>query len=129
MKKKLYFLDELMLLNLPSNQYVVFGSGPLAAKGLRYVNDLDIIVMPDLWNKLEEKYRDKKVKDDVIRIGNIEIFKSWIPPFENTKELIDTADVIDGIRFVKLEYVLKWKQMLNREKDKEDIKLIQDYLK
>jgi hypothetical protein len=42
--------------------------------------------------------------------------------------LVDTADIIEDIRFVKLEHVLNWKRMMGREKDLKDIGLIETYL-
>ena len=60
-------------------------------------------------------------------IGNIEIFNNWLP-FKDINVLIDSADIIEGFRFVKLEYVLEWKKFLGREKDLIDIKLIENYL-
>jgi hypothetical protein len=42
--------------------------------------------------------------------------------------LIEEADVIDGIRFVKLADVIDWKKTQCREKDLYHVKLIEDYL-
>jgi hypothetical protein len=42
--------------------------------------------------------------------------------------LIDTADVIDGLRFVTLALVLAWKRESLRPKDLADIKVIEAYL-
>jgi len=120
------FLEELKKLNLPPDQYAVFGSGPLAIRGLRENEDLDIIVKPELWEKLAKEH--KPVKDCLIVIGNIDILKHWKPWFIEVNKLIDTADIIDGIRFVKLEYVLEWKKKRGKEKDKKDIELIEEYL-
>ncbi|MBW3004516.1 hypothetical protein KY310_01675 [Candidatus Woesearchaeota archaeon] len=120
------FLDELKKLNLPTDKYAVFGSGPLAIRGLRENEDIDILVKPELWEKLAKEH--KLVRDCLIEIGNISILKHWEPWLTNRDELIDTADVIAGIRFVKLEYVLEWKKKRNSEKDQKDIELIEEYL-
>lgn len=47
---------------------------------------------------------------------------------DEAKELIKNADILNGIRFVKLEKVLEWKKAFNRPKDQEDIKLIEKFL-
>jgi len=121
------FLDEIKKLNLPKNKFVIFGSGPLVIRDLRKNKDIDIIVKEDLWKELIKKY---KVKDNkLIEIGNMEIFKDWKPWFNDANKLIDDADIIEGFRFVKLKYVLKWKKEFNREKDRRDVKLIENYLK
>jgi hypothetical protein len=118
---------ELKNLNLPPDQFAIFGSGPLGIRGLKESNDLDIIVKEDLWNELSKKYPVQNEK--LITIGEIEFYKHWKPWYDNTDFLIDTADIIDGIRFVKLEQVLKWKKEYNREKDIADVKLIEEYLR
>jgi hypothetical protein len=120
-------LDELRKLNLPSDQYAIFGSGPIAIRGIREGNDIDLIVKPQLWKKLLNKYPLKNEKSIVI--DKLEIFKDWSPWFNETNELVDNADIFDGIRFVKLKYVLLWKKKFAREKDLKDVILIEDYLK
>ena len=119
-------LEELKKLNLPVDQYAVFGSGPMAIRELRENEDIEILVKPELWEKLAKEH--KLVRDDLIIIGNINIFKHWEPWLKNRDELIDTADIIDGIRFVKLEYVLEWKKKMGRGKDQKDIELIEEYM-
>lgn len=121
-------LEELKKLNLPKDKFAIFGSGPLGIRNIRESNDIDLIVKEELWNELRKKYPINKEKYDAIIIGNIEIFHKW-PPFEEVNILIDSADIIQGFRFVKLEYVLEWKKFLNREKDLRDIKLIEEYFK
>lgn len=120
-------LLELKKLNLPPDQFAIFGSGPLAVRNLRATHDLDLLVKPGLFKKLAQKY---PVKDDkLIKIGQIEIYKDWQPYLPEVDELIDSADLLNGWRFVKLEYVLKWKKIMGREKDLEDIELIKKYLR
>jgi len=43
--------------------------------------------------------------------------------------LIRDADVIDGVRFVSLRDTLLWKRYLNRDKDKEDIRMLEAYFR
>lgn len=120
-------LSELKKLNLPDEQFAVFGSGPMAIRGLKEAKDLDIIVKNDFYNKLKEKY--KEVKPGQININNIEIFAAWNSFIDNAEEVIDRADIFDGIKFIKLEDLIVWKRKLSREKDLSDIKKIRDYLK
>jgi hypothetical protein len=55
---------KLQELNFPIGEYVLVGSGPLAARELREASDLDIAVTDKLWQqlldsgdyKLEERY-------------------------------------------------------------------------
>ena len=123
-------LDQVHELGLPADSFAVFGSGPMAAAGIRDVNDLDLIVTPELWADLE---RNKPVSaleggGHVIQIGSIEIHNGWEPPIDEMSTLIDEAEVIGGVRFVRLEEVLKWKRKRSRPKDEADIALIEKYL-
>ncbi|MFW6014164.1 MAG: hypothetical protein ACOCQG_03225 [Candidatus Nanoarchaeia archaeon] len=113
-------------MNLPRDKFAVFGSGPLAMRSIRDVNDLDVIVKEDLWKELEKKY--KKKKNNVLTSRSIEIARRWTSGFYEVDSLIDDADVFEGIKFVKLGYVIEWKKKKARKKDKEDIKLIEDYI-
>ncbi len=120
------FLKKVERLRLPKNQFAIFGSGPLSIRNLREANDIDLIVKEPLWNELSKKYSvmDKRL----IKIGETEIYKDWKPWFDDVNLLIDTADIFNGYRFVKLEYLLRWKKEMDREKDKIDIKIINDFI-
>lgn len=126
-------LKELAALNLPKNEFAITASGCLAVRGLRKASDLDIIVTDNLWNELAKKYPVTfGLPCDVIRIGKIEFLGNFSvytdEKIANVKEQIDTADIIDGIRFVKLSLIKKFKEKLARDKDLKDIKLIDNYL-
>ena len=106
-------LDHLKSLNLPAEQFAIFGSGPMVIKGMHENNDIDVIVKNELWDALKKTHKPilkNNKKTEYIEIGEIEIFPNWKPWFDDVDELIDTADIIDGIRFVKLEHVLTWKK-------------------
>lgn len=122
-KELLYELDKL---KLPEDKYVIFGSGPLAVRNIRESRDIDVIVTIDLWDELIKKH---KPQGGTIKIGRVEIGKDYKPWFEDTNELFNDSELIDGHRFVKLKYVLIWKKTFGRDKDKEDVKLIKIYLK
>ena len=46
----------------------------------------------------------------------------------NIIEYINRAEIIDGLSFVNLKDVIKWKEKAGRNKDKRDIILINQYL-
>lgn len=120
-------LEELKHLHLPQDQFAIFGSDPLGIRQLRESKDLDLVVKPELWERLAKKYPLRE-KSDSIAIGRIEIFPDWLPWFDDVNPLIDNADIIEGFHFVQLKYVLRLKKAMNREKDKKDIKIIERYL-
>lgn len=122
-------------LNLSKGEYAVFGSGPIGVRGLRDCSDMDLIVTEELfenyskkadWKKAELERDDRQV--EMIKKGEIELYKSWGPGKWDSNKLIKDAEIIEGLPFVKLKYVLKWKKISGREKDKQDIKLINEYL-
>ncbi|MEU9704251.1 hypothetical protein [Streptomyces sp. NPDC047981] len=128
------FVRELLDLHLPPADYVVAGSGPLLAHGLRQdVSDLDVVARGDAW-KIALRNAEAKVPPSghglmvVLFEGDIEIFDRWLPGARDTDELIESAQLVQGIPFCPLSEVLEWKMRSNREKDKRDIKLINDHL-
>ena len=50
---KIDIIKKVASLNLPIGTYVVFGSGPMAAKGLREVRDIDLLVTKGLYAELK----------------------------------------------------------------------------
>lgn len=128
------FFAKLISLDLQKDDYAVFGSGPLYAHGLREkISDIDMIARGEAWKKalaLGEIGVPKSGDGRVVVIGKdeIEVHDKWGPGGWDTDELIDTAEEIEGIRFVTLANVLKWKKMLMRPKDLIDIEKIERYL-
>jgi len=114
-------LENFDSLNLNIGEYAIFGSGPLAIRGLVYAGDVDIIIKKEFW-----KYRDIR-EYETIRIGNFELSNSW-PGFD-INLLIDTSEVIENYSFVKIEYVLQYKENLKRDKDIETLKRIKNMTK
>jgi hypothetical protein len=124
-------LEKFKKLNLPDGQYVIYGSGPLGIRGIREIRDLDVVVTNALYQKLLKKYskqEKKEKKKRFIKLGKIEIIPAHYSLIQNIKKIISTADVIGGLRFVKLQDLVKWKRLIGREKDFKDIKLIKGYL-
>mgnify|MGYP001619179896 CR=1 FL=1 len=122
------FKEELLRLNLPHGQYALFGSAQLAVRNLRPSKDLDIIVRPELWSELTKNYpQHVKQEPTRIHIGNIEIFHTWQNLSDKITEMIASAELIEGLPFVRIEYVLEWKKFRQQPKDIADIALIQSY--
>lgn len=127
-------LIELEKLNLPKDKFAITSSGPMGIRNIREINDLDIIVYPDLWQDLSTKYKVVKENDlESIYIGNIQILGNGSlytnPKFGDVISQINNADIIDKYRYVKLNTVLEVKRLMSRPKDINDVKLIEEYLK
>lgn len=119
-------------LGLPAGKYAIFGSGPMVVRGLREGKDVDIIVPKEVFKEYETKpgWQVKKFDDNTNYLDNdgIELWDEWGPGEWDINKLIQEAEIIDGLPFVRLEEVLKWKETNARPKDLEDIKLIKTYL-
>lgn len=119
-------------LKLPLGKFALFGSGPLGVRGIRESDDADIIVTADLFNKLKNdpgwKADINKNGNEVLLRENMEVFRNWSPGDWNIDDLIKDAEIIEGLLFVKLEHVLRWKKIYGREKDLKDLELIESYL-
>lgn len=120
--------QDVLKLGLPQGSYAVFGSGPMAVRGMRDAVDIDLIVTDELWQQYAAtgKYRIEKGFDLIMH--DVSLIADWKKWFPDNLPLIESADIIDGLPFVKLSYVLEWKRALGREKDLRDIALIQEYL-
>lgn len=131
-------VEEMKKLQFPQGQYVIVGSGPLGIRGIKETNDIDIVVSPELferckqdwWEQLPRTYPDK-IGQIYLRHGYVELFLDVnCGDFNPTlKELLQRADIIEGITFVSLKDVIKFKQSYNKPKHWEDIKIIEKYLK
>ena len=130
-------LKNLKDLDLPEGQFVVIGSGPLAVRGMRDTNDLDVVVTQDVWGELIKKYPVIVNSEGINRIdfGNgIETLErnirsiftnSSVVPFD---EIFEKPDVFEGVQFMNLNHLKKIKLKMGREKDLADVKLIDEYL-
>ena len=122
-------LATLDALGLSRDSYAVFGSGPMGVRGLRESGDLDIIVSPELWADLAQRYPIRhKAEGSAVVIGDIEVWDSWHPAAGPLADLIAGAEEIRGYRFVRLDKVLEWKAASARPKDRADAELIRRYL-
>lgn len=125
-------IKKLLSLNLPPDDYAIFGSGPLFAHGITdRLGDLDVVARGKAWKKALKLGRAETPPSGASKLiklyeGKIEIFSGWYG--WDVNELIDTAEVIEGLRFVNLESTLKWKKQSGRPKDKKHVKLIEAYL-
>ncbi|MDT0318249.1 hypothetical protein [Streptomyces millisiae] len=61
--------------------------------------------------------------------GTIEIFDRWLPGSKEPDELIEKAEIIDGIPFCPLREVLDWKLRSARHKDRTDIRILEKHLR
>ena len=114
-------------LDLDRRDFVIFGSGPLLAHGLRYgIRDLDIVARGSVWQHVSE-YGSPDTGSitgapmALFWNGLIQFSQGWISDDWDTDDLIGRAESIQGWPFAQLADVLAYKQMLLRPKDHLDI--------
>lgn len=120
-------------LNLPKDSYVVFGSGPLAAAGIRETNDIDMLVSPEVFKKLKnDRWKElvKGANDKPLVHEDFEVHSHWnFSPYAPTfKHLLKTATESEGVVFASLDEVRKWKEASGGEKHLADVILIDKFL-
>ena len=133
--------EEVTKLNFPLGSYVVVGSGHLIALGLKEGTDVDIVVIPEVfekccgnpvWKQMPWIYQEK--------IGHIYLTRGVVEVYldvnsgdfnPSTEELIQRATVVEGIAFASLEDVLSFKKEYSKSNPKhlKDIKVIEEYLR
>lgn len=131
--------EKLKEINLTPDNSVVIGSGILNAFNLRESKDIDVVVTEEKYKELcsharfrkEENHGKEILTDDLFEIGTswTVVGKTW--KFE---DLIDNSIVIGGVRYNKVEFLLEAKRKWLadgdiRQKDIDDVKLMEDYLK
>ncbi len=129
-------------LKLPFGKYVVVG-GVMEAYGIRPAHDLDIVVSEDLFNGLRkqgwtlcecDKCKDKLAHgstDRILKGDGVDILSEYSygdKYYKSAAEIIQKAVIIDGVPYVPLEELVKWKKAANREKDQKDVELIEKFL-
>jgi hypothetical protein len=118
------FIKKLDSLNLDKNRYCIISGGVMLLYNLKpTTEDIDIKVRPDYFEELKSKYVFKKsTKYDYLYELND---KTEVAVLDYDNNDIRT---VDGYPVESLELQLKWMLEQNRLKDKEKIKIIEDYL-
>ena len=119
--------------DLPAGGYAIFGSGPLIVRGIiAGTNDLDVLARGEAWTRsadLGEPVTEHGVRLASLFDGAITVGTEWALGEFDVDELIDTAEVIDGLPFVRLECVLAYKEIAGRPKDIEHLQAVIRYVR
>ncbi len=122
-------------LNLPLGQYIIIG-GVMEAHGIRPARDVDLLVNKELFQQLKNDGWKRKwffwrvLRCKLLVKGDTEVFSNY--KYKNyrpdTDELIKNADIIEGLPFLPLTELIKFKSELAREKDLRDVELMKIFL-
>lgn len=122
-------------LNLPKGEYMICGSSILEVFGIREAKDIDILVSPELFQKLEKEYgwiRHPKYTTCIEHPEHIAGAKEnldFMKENYNLYEALPSAEIINDIPFMSLPMLINAKKQMGREKDLKDIILIENYIK
>lgn len=112
---KLVIFKELGKLDLPKDKYVVISGASLVCQDIiDETDDIDLTCSKEFYDEL----------DWPIRIGSFGVEVKYKDCFDISYNLYEYQDIvlINGYRFLSLEYCLEIKKRLNRPKDKKLIK-------
>lgn len=121
-------------LDLDPRDFVIFGSGPMLAHGLRHdIHDLDIVARGPAWRRVAEHGcpGTGSINGAPMALfwdGLIQFSRGWISADWDSDDLIDRAETIQGWPFARLTDVLAYKQVLLRPKDYPDIAVLYETL-
>jgi len=119
--------DMVRSLELPVGDYAIFGSGPLIVRGIIVAtNDLDIISRGAAWEQVRQVGEISTFDDGNEGVNlfdqRITFGITWKYGSFDLDELIDTAEIIEGLPFVRMEHVIAYKQAADRPKDREHLR-------
>jgi len=122
-------LDHVRSLDLAAGDYAIFGSGPLIVRGIiEATNDLDIICRGEAWEQVRQVGEISSFDDENECVnlleGRITFGITWKYGEFDLDQLIDTAEIIDGLPFVRLGHVIAYKEAANRPKDREHLAVL-----
>ncbi|HEX3099975.1 MAG TPA: hypothetical protein VHQ41_03295 [Patescibacteria group bacterium] len=129
---------ELQEIGLDQENSIVIGSGILNALNIRDSQDIDLIINQDLYIKFKADGSFKIAENhgkEVLVAKLFEIGTSWevLGRIWNFSDLMSQTQVIDDVRYITLDFLLKvkksWMHERNpRQKDQDDITLIEKYM-
>jgi hypothetical protein len=127
------YVRDLLSLNLNVDDFAFIGSAPLFARSwIEDPGDVDIVARASAWASAAELGEVTRVPDSEVRKlslfdGKVEILDGWLPEYWSADEMIDGADIIYDLRFVRLEIIAKAKRLLSRPKDIKHLRIISEH--
>ena len=117
------YLKKLDELELDKNRYCIISGGIMLLYGLReYTEDIDIRIKPDYFEELKTRFMFKKSSklDNLYELS--EEIEVRVLDYDDSN-----IEMYDGYPVWKLELQLEWFKEQKRDKDKQKIKIIEDF--
>lgn len=131
------FADRVRQLPIDITRGIVVGSGILDQLNIRRSRDIDFVVPSEDFKRYRQDKGGFTPKSDergtyLAPNGvDCEIADNWYNSETGGRytyqEVLDRSVVIDGVRFVTLDFLKQWKVSMGRSKDLEDVVLIEEY--
>jgi hypothetical protein len=122
--------QRLLDFEFPERHWALFGSGPLLLRGwIAEIGDVDVFARGPALEIAEKLGAAEPIGDagnELIRIGkDVTVMKTW--PFgpAGLDTMIETAETIEGIPCVRLEYLVAYMEMFDRPKDRDRLAVIE----
>lgn len=135
MNRLVSLFNELKGLKLPAGDYAIFGSGPLIVRGIIPAsNDLDILCRRQAWETVQELGEPEYLSDYDVTVvtmcdGRLSFGTEWGIGNFDINALIDSAELIEDLPFVRLEYVAGYKEIRRSSKDLDHLDALETYKK
>ena len=119
--------EKVRSLNLPAGNVAIFGSGPLLVRGIiDKASDIDIICRGAAWRRAQEPGELNYLADCDVHVvsledGRISLGCRWGIGRFDVDELIDSAEIISGLPFVGMHFVVDYKRIAAQPKDLEHL--------
>ena len=123
---------EVRKLGFSDSEYVVVGSGIMQAMGIKNVDDIDIVVTPELFERCTAQgweWHPRPNGEPGLRRGDVSLYLDVnCPPAElSFAQLLAGSVVVEGVRFSSLDQLVDFKKAYGRDKDMRDLELIAAY--
>lgn len=117
------------------SEFVIVGSGRLVATGhRRRMSDIDLVARGHTWQRAGELVKLGRgyleyaqfSGDRVIRLyeGLVEVCDHWFMDGAETDTLIQSAEILDGLPYMRLHDLEAYKRQLDRPKDRRDLAVL-----
>jgi hypothetical protein len=120
-------------LDLDVRDFAIFGSGPLAIRRIIPASsDLDVICRGDVWKAIEVKGTVEYLPAYDVSVvtmfgGKISFGTEWGIGTFDVDELIETAELIEALPFVRLEHVVRYKTIRSSVKDRAHLMALAEF--
>ena len=121
----------LRAVDLPVGDYAVFGSGPLLVRGIiEDARDIDVIARGTAWERALDEGEVTYLPEEDVTVagffdGALSVGATWAYGDVDIDDLIDSAELFDGVPFVRIEHVIAYKRIADRDKDHDHLRRIE----